>query len=111
MVLGVIVFGSVWPTLLATVQGFATVEPRLKDVAQMLHLSRAAFIWKIGLPNAVPDIVAGMRLSLTVVADPGRGRRDAVRQGGPGHRHPARGARRFARPSSMPASPCSASSA
>jgi sulfonate transport system permease protein len=66
MVLGVIVFGSVWPTLLATVQGFATVEPRLKDVARMLHLSRAAFIWKIGLPNAVPDIVAGMRLSLTV---------------------------------------------
>lgn len=66
MVLGVIVFGSVWPTLLATVQGFSTVEPRLKDVAQMLNLSRSAFIWKIGLPNAVPDIVAGMRLSLTV---------------------------------------------
>jgi sulfonate transport system permease protein len=66
MVLGVIAFGSVWPTLLATVQGFATVEPRLKDVARVLHLSHAAFIWKIGLPNAVPDIVAGMRLSLTV---------------------------------------------
>jgi sulfonate transport system permease protein len=32
----------------------------------VLHLSKAAFIWKIGLPNAVPDIVAGMRLSLTV---------------------------------------------
>lgn len=66
MVLGVIAFGSVWPTLLTTVQGFATVEPRLKDVARVLHLSRAAFVWKIGLPNAVPDIVAGMRLSLTV---------------------------------------------
>jgi ABC-type nitrate/sulfonate/bicarbonate transport system permease component len=66
MVLGVIAFGSLWPTLLATVQGFATVEPRLKDVAAVLHLSRAAFVWKIGLPNAVPDIVAGMRLSLTV---------------------------------------------
>jgi sulfonate transport system permease protein len=66
MVLGVIAFGSLWPTLLATVQGFATVEPRLKDVARVLHLSRTAFIWKIGLPNAVPDIVAGMRLSLTV---------------------------------------------
>jgi ABC-type nitrate/sulfonate/bicarbonate transport system permease component len=66
MVLGVIAFGSLWPTLLATVQGFATVEPRLKDVARVLHLSRAAFTWKVGLPNAVPDIVAGMRLSLTV---------------------------------------------
>jgi sulfonate transport system permease protein len=66
MVLGVIVFGSVWPTLLATVQGFASVEPRLKDVAQVLHLSRVQFILKVGLPNAVPDILAGMRLSLTV---------------------------------------------
>lgn len=66
MVLGVIAFGSLWPTLLATVQGFATVEPRLREVARVLHLSRAAFVWKIGLPNAVPDIVAGMRLSLTV---------------------------------------------
>lgn len=66
MVLGVIVFGSIWPTLLATVQGFSAVEPRLRDVAQVLHLSRTAFILKIGLPNAVPDIVSGMRLSLTV---------------------------------------------
>ncbi|MGE3064877.1 MAG: ABC transporter permease [Hyphomicrobiaceae bacterium] len=66
MVLGVIVYGSVWPTLLATVQGFANVEPRLNDVARVLHLSRLQFILKIGLPNAVPDILAGMRLSLTV---------------------------------------------
>jgi ABC-type nitrate/sulfonate/bicarbonate transport system permease component len=66
MVLGVIVFGSVWPTLLATVQGFASVEPRLRDVARVLHLSRAQFILKVGLPNALPDILAGMRLSLTV---------------------------------------------
>ncbi len=66
MVLGVIVFGSVWPTLLATVQGFANVEPRLRDVARVLHLSHMQFVLKIGLPNAVPDILAGMRLSLTV---------------------------------------------
>ena len=66
MVLGVIVFGSVWPTLLATVQGFANVEPRLKDVAQVLRLSRLAYAGKIGLPNAMPDILAGMRLSLTI---------------------------------------------
>ena len=66
MVLGVIVFGSVWPTLLATVQGFALVDPRLVEVSRALHMSRLAFIWKIGLPNAVPDILTGMRLSLTV---------------------------------------------
>lgn len=66
MVLGVVVFGSVWPTLLGTIHGFAHVEPRLVEVSRLLQMSRFAFIYKIGLPNAVPDILAGMRLSLTV---------------------------------------------
>jgi sulfonate transport system permease protein len=66
MVLGVVVFGSVWPTLLGTVHGFAHVEPRLVEVSRLLKMSRFEFIYKIGLPNAVPDILAGMRLSLTV---------------------------------------------
>ncbi|WP_376093756.1 ABC transporter permease [Roseomonas sp. CCTCC AB2023176] len=66
MVLGVVVFGSLWPTLLATVHGFKNVEPRLGEVSRALGLSRLAFVWKIGLPNAVPDIIAGMRLALTV---------------------------------------------
>lgn len=66
MVLAVVTFGSIWPTLLATVQGFAMVEPRLIEVARSLHMSRLAFVWKIGLPNAMPDILTGMRLSMTV---------------------------------------------
>ena len=66
MVLFVVAFGAMWPVLLATVHGFAAVEPRLAEVARCLQLSRAAFVWKVGLPNALPDILAGMRLSLTV---------------------------------------------
>lgn len=66
MVLFVIAFGAVWPVLLATVHGFATVEPRLVEVGRLLRMSRLAFIWKVGLPNALPDVLAGMRLSLTV---------------------------------------------
>ena len=66
MVLVVIVFGSLWPALLATVYGFASVEPRLVEVSRIMRLSRFAFVVKIGLPNAVPDIIAGMRLSLTI---------------------------------------------
>lgn len=66
MVLGVIAFGAMWPVLLATVYGFASIEPRLHEVGRLLGLSRAAFIWKVGLPNAAPDVLAGMRLSLTV---------------------------------------------
>lgn len=66
MVLSVVAFGAVWPVLLGTIHGFATIEPRLGEVARCLGLSRAGFILKMGLPNALADILAGMRLSLTV---------------------------------------------
>jgi sulfonate transport system permease protein len=66
MVLFVVAFGAMWPVLLATVHGFASVEPRLKEVATALQISRPAFIWKVGLPSAMPDILSGMRLSMTV---------------------------------------------
>ncbi len=66
MVMVVVAFGAMWPVLLATVHGFASVHARLQEVAQALQLSRPAFAIKIGLPNAMPDILAGMRLSMTV---------------------------------------------
>lgn len=66
MVLFVVAFGSVWPVLLATVHGYASVSTRLGEVARCLQMSRLAFVVKIGLPNAMPDILAGMRLSMTV---------------------------------------------
>jgi ABC-type nitrate/sulfonate/bicarbonate transport system permease component len=66
MVLCVIAFGALWPVLLATVHGFATVEPRLAEVARVLGLSRLQFIVKIGLPNALADAMGGVRLSLTI---------------------------------------------
>lgn len=66
MALFVIAFGAIWPMLLATVHGFAAVEPRLYEVARSLDMSRLAVIFKIALPSASPDILSGMRLSLTV---------------------------------------------
>ncbi|WP_338050863.1 MULTISPECIES: ABC transporter permease [Ramlibacter] len=66
MVLAVVAFGAMWPVLLATVHGFASVHPRLREVAGALQLSQPAFVFKVGLPNALPDILAGMRLAMTV---------------------------------------------
>lgn len=66
MALFVIAFGAIWPMLLATIHGFAAVEPRLYEVARSLHMSRLAIAFKIALPSASPDILSGMRLSLTV---------------------------------------------
>jgi sulfonate transport system permease protein len=66
MVLAVVGFGAMWPVLLATVHGLANVHVRLREVSAGLQLSPLDFVVKIGLPNALPDILAGMRLSLTV---------------------------------------------
>jgi sulfonate transport system permease protein len=66
MLLFVIGFGALWPTLLATVNGFATVKPRLSEVSRLLGMSRSKFIFSVALPNAMPEALAGMRLSLTI---------------------------------------------
>lgn len=66
MIVTAIAFSSLWPVLLNTVHGFKTVEPRLLEVARILQLSRREMVWKIALPNALPDIFAGLRLALTV---------------------------------------------
>ena len=66
MIVAVIAFASLWPVLLGTVHGFKTVEPRLIEVSRLLHLSPLALVFKIALPNAMPDIFAGLRLALTV---------------------------------------------
>ena len=66
MVLSVVAFGAMWPVLLATIHGFSSVDPRLREVAAALQLPRRDFVRKIGLPSALPDILAGMRLSMTV---------------------------------------------
>jgi ABC-type nitrate/sulfonate/bicarbonate transport system permease component len=64
MVIGVVAFGSLWPTLLATIHGFAAVERRLLEVARMLRLSRRAVMFQVAFPSALPDILAAMRLGL-----------------------------------------------
>ena len=66
MVLSVVAFGAMWPVMLATIHGFAAIDPRLREVARCMQLSPLQFVVKIGVPNALPDVLAGMRLSLTV---------------------------------------------
>lgn len=66
MVLAVVAFGAMWPVLLATLHGLANVHTQLREVSRSLELGHFNFVLKIGLPNAMPDILAGMRLSLTV---------------------------------------------
>lgn len=66
MVLTVVALGAMWPVLLATVHGVSALHPRLPEVGAALQLGPARFLWTIALPHALPDILAGMRLALTV---------------------------------------------
>jgi ABC-type nitrate/sulfonate/bicarbonate transport system permease component len=66
MMLAVIAFGALWPILMATIHGFVTVEPRLRDVSQALGLSRPSAMMKIALPHAMPDILSGIRIALAM---------------------------------------------
>ena len=64
MIVAVIAFGSLWPVLLSTVHGFRTLEPRLNEVARNFKLGPVEIFRKITLPNALPDIFAGARVSI-----------------------------------------------
>lgn len=66
MTLFVIAFGSIWPILLATLHGFAVIEPRLKESARLMEFTPFQFLRKIALPSAAPDIFAGARISLAI---------------------------------------------
>jgi sulfonate transport system permease protein len=66
MALTVIVFGSLWPVLLATVNGFESVEPQLYEMAQTLCMRPWDIVTKIALPSAMPDILAGLRVGVTL---------------------------------------------
>jgi len=57
---------SLWPTLINTALGVATIDQDYLNVAKVLRLSWFKQIWKIVLPAALPFIFTGLRLSLSV---------------------------------------------
>lgn len=64
MRVSVIAFGSIWPTLLATIDGVRGVDPVTLDVARIYRTSRLRRFFRILIPAASPLILAGMKTSL-----------------------------------------------
>jgi len=52
--------------LLGAYHGFRSVDPLLSDMASALRMHTPAFLWKVALPSALPDIFAGVRVSLAI---------------------------------------------
>ncbi|MEQ9642815.1 MAG: ABC transporter permease [Alphaproteobacteria bacterium] len=61
-----ILFGSFFPTVIATYGGIDAVDRGLIRMGQSFGLSRAAIVWKIVLPSAMPAILSGMRISASI---------------------------------------------
>jgi nitrate/nitrite transport system permease protein len=57
---------SLWPTLINTALGVASIDRDLMNVGKVLQLSTATTVRKLVLPSSLPLIFTGLRLSLGV---------------------------------------------
>lgn len=62
----IIAVGAVWPILLNTIDGVRGVDKALLHMARVYHLPRSAILGRIVFRAASPQILAGMRVSLSL---------------------------------------------
>lgn len=55
-----------WPTMINTAVGVASVDKDLINVSKVLQLGSFTKVWKIVLPSAIPMIFTGLRLSVGI---------------------------------------------
>ena len=66
MQIAVIAFGVCFPVLVNTVEGVRAVSPEARDTASMLHVGRTERVYRIYFPAALPSIVAGLRIAVSI---------------------------------------------
>ena len=66
MTVSVIVYGSVWPVLINTIDGIAHIDPLTINSARALRLRRFSMLRIVTLRAASPQILAGLRVALGV---------------------------------------------
>ena len=62
----IIVFGCTWPILLNTIDGVRGIKESVIDMARAYRLPRWLYVRKILIPAALPQTMAGIRISLSV---------------------------------------------
>ncbi|MDA0672220.1 MAG: nitrate ABC transporter permease [Cyanobacteria bacterium] len=62
----IIFISSIWPTLINTAFGVASVDKDYLDVANTLGASRLRTIFKVIIPAALPNIISGLRISMGI---------------------------------------------
>lgn len=61
-----IALGCVWPILLNTIDGVRGQEPGHLDMARAYRIPVGLRLWRVVLPAAAPQIVAGVRVALSI---------------------------------------------
>jgi ABC-type nitrate/sulfonate/bicarbonate transport system permease component len=62
----VITFGLCFPILVNTAEGVQAISPEVRDTASMLHVGRVERMVHIYLPAALPSIMAGLRIAVSL---------------------------------------------
>lgn len=66
MRVAVVVFGSVWPIIINTMDGVRGVDTLLIDTGRLLQFKGTTLLRKVVLPAALPAIFTGLRVSLGI---------------------------------------------
>ena len=66
MIAAVTVYASVWPILINTIDGVRQIDPTLVYTGRTFGLSGRRILWAVVLPAAMPQIVTGLRVSLSI---------------------------------------------
>lgn len=61
--IAIIIWGTIWSTLLSTISGVKNSDPLLIKSAQSMGVSGLSLLYKVVVPNSVPNMVTGIRLS------------------------------------------------
>lgn len=61
-----VTIGALWPVLLNTAAGVRSIPPLRSDVVRTLRLTRSEQLRKVMLPSLVPNIMLGVKVSVSV---------------------------------------------
>ena len=62
----VIFVTALWPTVINTAAAASSIPPEQRDVAKVFKFGRVTYLRHILVPNALPGMVTGMRLSMGI---------------------------------------------
>lgn len=61
-----IAFACVWPILLNTIDGVRAVDPTARSMSRVYRIPRSLYFRRVVLSSAMPQILAGVRVSLAI---------------------------------------------